>query len=110
MRLALNMIDELLSWGASAPVMVGDGAYGNSTELRSALEQRNINYVLDFEHTTSANSEAVQRERPSYRGRRGQPPRWRATNRTLHRCVSLRSPPARTPRWRCAGGKGPAGK
>jgi SRSO17 transposase len=75
-RLALDMIDELLSWGVTAPVMVGDGAYGDNTEFRSALEQRNINYVLDVKHTTSAYSEAVRRERLSYKGR-GQPPKCR---------------------------------
>jgi SRSO17 transposase len=46
-RLCLDMIDELIGWGLAAPVMVGDGAYGDNTEFRTSLEQRNISYVLD---------------------------------------------------------------
>jgi SRSO17 transposase len=75
-RLALDMIDELIGWGITPPAMVGDGAYGDNTELRSALEQRDIRYVLDVKHTTSAYPEAARRERPEYQGR-GQPPKCR---------------------------------
>jgi SRSO17 transposase len=75
-RLALDMIDELIGWGLTPPVMVGDGAYGDNTEFRTSLEQRNIRYVLDVKGVTSAYPEAAQRELPDYQGR-GQPPKCR---------------------------------
>jgi SRSO17 transposase len=75
-RLALDMIDELIGWGITPPIMVGDGAYGDNTEFRTSLEQRNIRYVLDVKGVTSAYAEDVQRERPAYQGR-GQPPKCR---------------------------------
>jgi SRSO17 transposase len=75
-RLALDMIDELIGWGITPPVVVGDGAYGDNTELRTSLEQRDISYVLDVKGPTSAYAEDARRERPDYRGR-GQPPKCR---------------------------------
>jgi SRSO17 transposase len=72
-RQALAMIDELIGWGLQPPVMLGDGAYGDITEFRSGLTQRGLGYVLDVKGGTSAYPEAVQRERPEYRGR-GRPP------------------------------------
>jgi SRSO17 transposase len=75
-RLALDMIDELIAWGITPPVVVGDGAYGDNTELRTSLAQRGISYVLDVKGPTSAYSENARRERPDYQGR-GQPPKCR---------------------------------
>ena len=75
-RLALDMIDELIGWGITPPVVVGDGAYGDNTELRTSLTQRDISYVLDVKGATSAYSEDARRERPDYQGR-GQPPKCR---------------------------------
>ena len=39
-RLALEMIDQLTGWGIKPPVVLGDGAYGDITELRTGLEER----------------------------------------------------------------------
>ena len=75
-RLALQMIDELCSWGLQPPVVLGDGAYGDITEFRSGLEERKIDYVLDVKGATSAYSEGVQPERPEWKGT-GRPPKPR---------------------------------
>lgn len=75
-RLALGMIDELRSWGLAPPVILGDGAYGDITEFRSGLQERQIEYVLDVKGATSAYSEEVQPERPEYKGA-GRPPKPR---------------------------------
>jgi SRSO17 transposase len=75
-RLALDMIDELIGWQITPPVVVGDGAYGDNTEFRTRLEQRDISYVLDVKGVTSAYPEAARRQRPDYQGR-GQPPKCR---------------------------------
>jgi SRSO17 transposase len=83
-RLALEMIDELRAWGLEPPVVLGDGAYGEITELRTGLEEREIGYVLDVKGATSAYAEGVEREQPAWSGR-GRPPaaRYRAKPSSL---------------------------
>jgi SRSO17 transposase len=68
-RLALEMIDELIAWGLVPPVVLGDGAYGDVTGLRTGLEQREIRYVLDVKGTTSAYAQDVEPEQPEWSGR-----------------------------------------
>ncbi|MEO8968376.1 MAG: IS701 family transposase, partial [Solirubrobacteraceae bacterium] len=75
-RLALEVIDELIGWGIDAPVVLGDGAYGENTQFRQGLDDRGISWVLDVKHTTSAYPEHVKPEKPEYQGR-GQPPKSR---------------------------------
>ena len=73
-RLALEMIDELIGWGIKPPVVLGDGAYGDITELRTGLEDRKIEYVLDLKGVTSAYSEDVKPTQPPKPEGRGRPP------------------------------------
>jgi SRSO17 transposase len=68
------MIDELRSWGLDPPVILGDGAYGDTTELRSGLEERELSYVLDVKGTTSAYREEVVPCQPPKPEGRGRPP------------------------------------
>jgi SRSO17 transposase len=75
-RLALQMIDELVGWGIKPPVILGDGAYGDITEFRCGLQERELQYVLDVKSATSAYSEEVQPERPEWKGT-GRPPKPR---------------------------------
>jgi SRSO17 transposase len=72
-RLALELIDELRDCSLKPPVVLGDGAYGDITELRSGLEERELDYVLDVKGGTSAYSEEVKPERPAWKGN-GRPP------------------------------------
>lgn len=72
-RLALEMIDELGDWGLKPPVVLGDAAYGDITELRLGLEQRGACYVLDVKGSASALAESARPERPP-RKRSGRPP------------------------------------
>jgi SRSO17 transposase len=72
-KLALEMIDELVGWGITPAPVLADAAYGDATELRLGLEQREIAYVLDVKFTTSALPEHAEPQRPEYRGR-GRPP------------------------------------
>ena len=76
-RQALEMIDELLSWGIKPPPILGDGAYGDTTELRSGLEERELEYVLDVKGGTSAYSEEIKPTQPPKPGGRGRPPTLR---------------------------------
>ena len=73
-RLALEMIDELIAWGLKPPPILGDGAYGDTTELRTGLEERELEYVLDVKGTTSAYSEDVKPVQPPKPEGRGRPP------------------------------------
>ena len=75
-RLALGMIDEMVGWGLEAPVILGDGAYGDITEFRLGLQERELQYVLDVKGGTSAYGEGVQPERPEWKGT-GRPPKPR---------------------------------
>lgn len=76
-RLALEMIDELCSWGIKPPPILGDGAYGDVTELRSGLEQRELEYVLDVAGGLSAYREEVKPTQPPRGEGRGRPPALR---------------------------------
>jgi SRSO17 transposase len=101
-RLALDMIDELRSWGIEPPVVLADGAYGDITAFRSGLEQRELAYVLDVKGATSAFAEDVARERPDYQGR-GRPPvaRYRDKPRSLRELALAAGPDAAlTVTWR----------
>jgi SRSO17 transposase len=73
-RLGLVMIDELIGWGITPPVIIGDGAYGDTTEFRTGLEQRGLDYLLDVKSATSAYPEQVKPEQPPRRPGRGRPP------------------------------------
>ena len=73
-RLALEMIDELIGWAIKPPVVLGDGAYGDITELRTGLEDREIEYVLDLKGVTSAYREDVKPTQPPKLDGRGRPP------------------------------------
>ena len=78
------MIDELVGWGIEPAPVLGDAAYGDITELRVGLEEREIDYVLDVKGATSALPEAAQPEQPAWSGR-GRPPapRYRRPFSTL---------------------------
>lgn len=75
-RLALQMVDELIGWGLTPPVVLGDAAYGDITEFRAGLAQREIHYVLDIKGGTSVYSEDVRPEQPDWKGT-GRPPKPR---------------------------------
>jgi SRSO17 transposase len=84
-QLALEMIDELRAWDLTPPVVLGDGAYGDITELRTGLAERGISYVLDVKVVTSAYPEPVAPETPERKPGRGRPPaaRYRADPSSL---------------------------
>lgn len=79
-QLALEMLDELRSWGLEPPLVAADGGFGEITEFRQGLEQRGLDYVLQVKGKTSAYPEEVEPERPDYGGR-GRPPAARYRER-----------------------------
>ncbi|MCA1699754.1 MAG: IS701 family transposase, partial [Actinobacteria bacterium] len=75
-RLALRMLDELRGWGLESPPILADAAYGDITEFRSGLDERELRYVVQVKGQTSAYAEGVRPATPDYRGT-GRPPRPR---------------------------------
>jgi SRSO17 transposase len=71
--LALEMLDELRDWGLCPPALVADAGYGEVTAFRTALEERELAYVVEVKAATSAYAQDVRAERPVWRGA-GRPP------------------------------------
>ena len=72
-RLALEMVDELRGWGLAPPVLLADAAYGEITEFRVGLEERELDYVVQVKAGTSAYVEQVRPQSTAYAGT-GRPP------------------------------------
>jgi len=74
-QLALGLMDELLFRGVPAPeVVVADAGYGNITEFRQELRERQLPYVVEVESTLVAWTEPHQRQQPVRRaGQLGRP-------------------------------------
>jgi SRSO17 transposase len=53
-QMALEMIDELIEWGRTPPVVVADAGYGDTTAFRQGLTDRGIGYVVAVKSATSA--------------------------------------------------------
>jgi SRSO17 transposase len=75
-ELALEMLDELRSWGLEPAVIAADGGFGDITEFRQGLERRELSYVVQLKGKASAYAEDVRPERPDYKGT-GRPPKPR---------------------------------
>ena len=78
---ALEMIDELLTWGRPRPpVVVGDAGYGDNSRFRTGLTERHLPYVMAVKAATSVYPVDVVPETPEYPGT-GRPPtaRYRTT-------------------------------
>ncbi len=83
-RLALEMIKQLKKWGVEPKPVLGDGAYGDVTALRTALSKLGIPYVLDAKGATSAYPDSARPETPPYCGRGPMPsPRYPGKPRSL---------------------------
>ncbi len=56
---ALDMIDEIRSWGIDVPLVVADRGYGDAAAFRLGLEERDLNYVVGISITTTAHTETT---------------------------------------------------
>lgn len=70
---ALEMLDELRSWGYAPPVLVGDAGYGEIGPFRSGLTEREIPYVVQVKAATSVHDVDAPFELPAPTGRKGRP-------------------------------------
>lgn len=105
-RLALDMIDELISWGRRSPLVVADSGYGDAAEFRHGLATRGLAYVVQVTggnlsgypatavRTAPAYTGYGLHPRPRYPSQRPPSPRWSPVS-------------ARTRPDECPGGTGP---
>jgi SRSO17 transposase len=101
-QLALELLDELAGWGLHPPVILADAAYGEVSEFRLDLEQRELAYVVQVPGTISAYPLKVVPQTLPYAGR-GQPskPRYRQPRSSLRQLVlAAGEQTARTVTWR----------
>lgn len=101
-RLALEMLDGLRDDGLEPPVILGDGGYGEISEFRLGLEQRELAYVLQVKAGTSAYPRDVRPDVPAYSGT-GRPPkpRYRTKRSSLQTLARAAGRDAlRTVAWR----------
>jgi SRSO17 transposase len=77
-QLALECVDEALSWGLPAPgVLAADAGYGDSAALRHGLSERGICYAVQISHTLSVLPATATRSSGPYSGRGRRPvPRY----------------------------------
>ncbi|WP_432489365.1 IS701 family transposase [Kineococcus sp. SYSU DK018] len=83
-QLALDMLEELERWGQRPPAVAADAGYGNNADLRDALSQRGLEWIMQVESDLTAHpAEAVPQQREySGLGPRGKP-RYRGTPTSL---------------------------
>ena len=74
-ELALELIDRLRGWGLRPHPILADAGYGNHTEFRQGLANRQLPYVVGVESNTGVWDKPTQRVQPRRRGGRGRPPR-----------------------------------
>jgi SRSO17 transposase len=101
-QLALELLDELAAWDLAPPVILADAAYGEVTEFRLGLEQRQLAYVVQIPGTISAYPQDVAPQTVPYSGR-GRPPvpRYRQRRSSLRQLVlDVGAQTATTVAWR----------
>jgi SRSO17 transposase len=77
-RLVLDMLDELVGWQLSPPVLLADSGYGEVGEFRGGLEARQVPYVVEVRSDTSAYPQQVRPTTAPHKGRGRRPgPRYR---------------------------------
>jgi len=74
-ELALELIDHLRAWDLSRQPVLADAGYGNNTEFRQGLVDRQLHYVVGVESNTGVWEKPTQRVQPRLRAGRGRPRR-----------------------------------
>jgi SRSO17 transposase len=72
-ELALEMLDELAGWGLRPPVIVADAGYGEITEFRQALSERDVPWVVQVKGATSVLGPDAEPELRPWKGLGKQP-------------------------------------
>ena len=77
-QLALECVDEALSWAVPAPpVLAADAGYGDAAAFRHGLSERGIPYAVQISYALNVLPATATRSTPAYRGRGPHPkPRY----------------------------------
>jgi len=67
-RMALEMLDELIEWGFSPPVIVADAGYGDNAPMRAALSERGLDYILQVKGDVTAHPASAVPQQTPYSG------------------------------------------
>ncbi|WUO26231.1 transposase [Streptomyces sp. NBC_00287] len=73
-QLALDMIDEIRSWGLDVPLVVADAGYGDAAAVRHGLEERKLPYAVGISSRHTAHPADARPVQPAHTGA-GRPPR-----------------------------------
>lgn len=106
-QLALEIIDQMRSWGLPDRVVLADAGYGESTEFRESLEQRQLRYAVGVGPQVGVwlKPPKPQMLKPKSKGR--PPSAWHYGDQRplVVKAVALKAKGWRTIRWR-EGSKG----
>ena len=72
-ELAIEMLDEMSTWGHTPPVVVADAGYGEIGPFRTGLSDRGIGYVVQVKSSTSIHHADALFEKPAPTGKKGRP-------------------------------------
>ena len=75
-ELALDLIDQVRDWGVPDRIVLADAGYGEATEFRDALEERDLRYAVGIAPNVGAWSKAPKIKVPEYSGRGAPPKNW----------------------------------
>lgn len=102
-QLALECVDEALSWRVPAPpVLAADAGYGDAAAFRHGLSERDIAYAVQISVTLSVLPATATRTTPAYSGRGPRPkPRYeQAATSVKEHVMALGRRHARRITWR----------
>jgi SRSO17 transposase len=116
-QLALELIDQVLSWDVPRLPVVADSAYGNDFDFRAALRERGLQYAVAVEPSIkvwttdpdlvplAANKPTGRpREYPALKDLPEAKTSWRRSPRSCPRRLGAVLPGAKEPKGRCAPG------
>jgi SRSO17 transposase len=86
-KMAIEMLDGLIASGLQPPLVAADAGYGDSSQFRSALDEREIGYIVQVKGDALAHPSDVTATERVWSGR-GRPP-TRTDLRYPHTAVSL---------------------
>jgi SRSO17 transposase len=75
-ELGLDLIDQVRGWGVPDRVVLADAGYGEATEFRDALEERDLRYAVGIAPNVGVWAKPPKIKVPEYSGRGTPPKKW----------------------------------
>ncbi|MFI6847288.1 transposase [Kitasatospora sp. NPDC050467] len=77
-RLAVEMLDQLATWGLVPPVVVADAGYGDNAHFRAARDEHDLRWIVQVKGLATAHPMDAVAHQPPYGGL-GPRPNWPST-------------------------------